>query len=176
MRRIRKWDYFGLDFKWLAENQLKTSVASSAKLAILSSSRSRKRSYIYDFAFALCFQSTRQLLISFRFISKTVTFKCCFKFPTFFFFFNLWINFGIHPAGWKIAKIIMLHKAGKPEELVGSYRPLSLTTCLGRRLEKAVADNLSNWAEAKKKFNKQQYGFRKNRSTNDNFFKIFRNS
>ena len=62
----------------------------------------------------------------------------------------------------------MLHKAGKPEDLAGSYRPLSLTSCLGKRLEKAVADNLSNWAEAK-----QQNGFRKNRSTNDNLFKLF---
>ena len=44
----------------------------------------------------------------------------------------------------------MLHKAGKPEDLVGSYRPLSLTSCLGKLLQKAVADNLSNWAEAKK--------------------------
>ena len=39
------------------------------------------------------------------------------------FFFNLCINFGIHPANWKIAKVIMLHKAGKPEDLAGSYRP-----------------------------------------------------
>ena len=60
------------------------------------------------------------------------------------FFFNLCINFGIHPSSWKIAKIIMLHKAGKLEDLVGSYRPLSLTSCLGKLLEKAVADNLSN--------------------------------
>ena len=30
------------------------------------------------------------------------------------FFFNLCINFGIHPANWKIAKVIMLHKAAKP--------------------------------------------------------------
>ena len=89
------------------------------------------------------------------------------------FFFNLCINFGIHPANWKIAKVIMLHKAGKPEDLAGSYRPLSLTSCLGKLLEKAVADNLSNWAEANKKFNKQQNGFRKNRSTNDNLFKLF---
>ena len=42
----------------------------------------------------------------------------------------------------------MLHKAGKPEDLVGSYRPLSLTSCLDKLLEKAVADNLRNWAEA----------------------------
>ena len=41
----------------------------------------------------------------------------------------------------------MLHKAGKPEDLVGTYGPLSLTFCLGKLLERAVADNLSNWAE-----------------------------
>ena len=89
------------------------------------------------------------------------------------FFFNLSINFGIHLAKWKIAKVFMLHKAGKPEDLVGSYRPLSLGSCLGKLLEKAVADNLSNWAEVNKKFNKQQNGFRKHRSTNDNLFKLF---
>ena len=67
----------------------------------------------------------------------------------------------------------MLHKAGKPEDLVGSYRPFSLTSCLSKLFEKAVADNISNWAETNKKFNKQQNGFRKNRSTNDNLFKLF---
>ena len=36
------------------------------------------------------------------------------------FFFNLCINFSIHYIYWKIAKIVMLHKAGKPEDLVGS--------------------------------------------------------
>ena len=89
------------------------------------------------------------------------------------FFLNLCINFGVHPSSWKIAKTIMLHKAGKPEDLVGSYRPLRLTSCLGKLLEKAVADNISNWAESNKKFNKQQNGFRKNRSTNHNLFKLF---
>ena len=42
------------------------------------------------------------------------------------FFFNLCINFGKHP--------VMLHKAGKPEDLAGSYRPLSFTSCLGKLL------------------------------------------
>ena len=89
------------------------------------------------------------------------------------FFFNLCINFGIHPANWKIAKVIMLHKAGKPEDLAGSYRSLSLTSCLVKLLEKAVADNLSSWAEANKKFKKQQNVFRKNRSANENLFQPF---
>ena len=70
------------------------------------------------------------------------------------FFFNLCINLDIHPAIWKIAKVIMLLEAGKPDGLVESYRPLSLTSCLGKLLEKAVVDNLSNWAVANKKFNK----------------------
>ena len=67
----------------------------------------------------------------------------------------------------------MLHKTGKPEDLAGSYRPFSLTSCLDKPLKKAVADNLSNWAEANKNFNKQQNGFRENRSTNDNLLKLF---
>ena len=67
----------------------------------------------------------------------------------------------------------MLHKAGKPEDLVRSYRPLSLTSCLGKLLVKVVTDNLSNWAEANKKFTKQQTGFRENRNTNDNLFELF---
>ena len=40
--------------------------------------------------------------------------------------------------------------------MVGSYRPLTLTSCLDKLLEKAVADNLSSWSEANKKFSKQQ--------------------
>ena len=62
----------------------------------------------------------------------------------------------------------MLHKAGKPEDLAGSYRPLSLTPYLDKRHEKAVADNISNWARAKKTFNKQKNGFMKNSSSNNN--------
>ena len=44
----------------------------------------------------------------------------------------------------------MLHKAGKPEDLAGSYRPLSLTSCVGKRLEKAVAEALAIGQKLKK--------------------------
>ena len=67
----------------------------------------------------------------------------------------------------------MPNKAGKPADLVGSYRPLNFTSCLCKLLEKAVADNLSYWEEANNKINKKQNGFRRNRSTNDNLFKHF---
>ena len=62
---------------------------------------------------------------------------------------------------------------GKPEDLAGSYRPLSRTSCFGKLLKEAVADNLSNWTEANKKFSKQQNDFRKSRGTTDNLFKLF---
>ena len=66
----------------------------------------------------------------------------------------------------------MLPKTGQPEDLVGCYRPLSLTSCLVKLLEKAVADDLSNWVETNKKFNKQQNGFRKNKGADDDLFKL----
>ena len=56
----------------------------------------------------------------------------------------------------------MLHKVGKPKDLAGSYRPLSLTSCPGQLMEKGL--------EKEKGFEK---GFRKNGSTNDNLFKLF---
>ena len=63
----------------------------------------------------------------------------------------------------------MLHKAGKPKDIVGSYGPLRpLTSCLGNLLENTVG-----WVESIYKSNRQQNGFRKNRSTNDNLFKLF---
>ena len=70
-------------------------------------------------------------------------------------------------------KAILLDKASKPENLVRSYGPLSLPSCLDKLFENAVADNLGNWAESNKNFNKQQNGFRKNRCTNDNLLKLF---
>ena len=38
----------------------------------------------------------------------------------------------------------MLYKAVIPEDLVGSYRSPSLTYCIGKLVEIAVANNLSN--------------------------------
>ena len=58
----------------------------------------------------------------------------------------------------------MLHKAGKPKDLVGSYRPFSLSSYLSKLLEKAVGDNLS-------KFSRKRNDFRKNGDTNDKCLK-----
>ena len=67
----------------------------------------------------------------------------------------------------------MLHKAGKPKILVGSYRLLSFKSYLSKFFEKAIADNFSDSEESNKKLNIQQKGFKKSSSTNDNIFILF---
>ena len=66
----------------------------------------------------------------------------------------------------------MLHKTGKPKNKALSYRPLSITSCIGKILEKLLTNRIKSWAENNNIFNLQQNGFRKNRYTNDNLFKL----
>jgi hypothetical protein len=40
------------------------------------------------------------------------------------------------PDSWKIAVIIPIHKQDKPANDPDSYRPISLTSCLGKVMEK----------------------------------------
>ena len=66
----------------------------------------------------------------------------------------------------------MLHKTGKPKNKALSYRPLSITSCIGKILEKLLTNRIKSWAENNNIFNLQQNGFRKNRYTNDDLFKL----
>ena len=59
----------------------------------------------------------------------------------------------------------MLHKTGKPKNKALSYRPLSITSCIGKILEKLLTNRIKSWAENNNIFNLQQNGFRKNKFT-----------
>ena len=50
--------------------------------------------------------------------------------------FNSSLYHGYYPKVFKKSLITMLHKPGKPKSEITSYRPLSLTSCLGKILEK----------------------------------------
>ena len=52
------------------------------------------------------------------------------------FFFNLCIDFRMHPVNLKIAKVIMSYKDSKPKYLVGNYKLLSISSCLGKLLKR----------------------------------------
>ena len=66
----------------------------------------------------------------------------------------------------------MLHKPGKPKSEKKSYRPLSLTSYLGKIREKIITNRVKDWCNENDIVNKKQSGFRSKRNTNDNLFKL----
>ena len=50
---------------------------------------------------------------------------------------------GTIPVGWKHAFVVPIHKHGKPRKELGSYRPISLTSHLGKVYEGVI----NNWLE-----------------------------
>lgn len=77
-----------------------------------------------------------------------------------------------YPKIFKKAAITLVHKSGKPKSEVKSYRPISLLSCLGKSIEKAITNLIYNWAEENNIINVDQSGFRKKRSTNDHLLKF----
>ena len=76
------------------------------------------------------------------------------------------------PQQWRTAVIKPLLKEGKDPKSPGSWRPIALTACLGKTLEKIVADRMSAYMEENNLLNENQAGFRRNRSTTDQVLKL----
>jgi hypothetical protein len=76
------------------------------------------------------------------------------------------------PETWKLAIVIPLLKAGKPADSSSSYRPISLTSCLGKVFERIVTACLTWFVESKSIIGPEQAGFRKNRCTSGHLIKI----
>ena len=86
--------------------------------------------------------------------------------------FNYSITNSIIPKAWKTAKIIMIHKPGKKESNIASYRPISLLSNIGKLLEKIINSRLVNYLEENNLISIHQSGFRKNRSTKDHIIRL----
>ena len=74
---------------------------------------------------------------------------------------------GIVPEVWKEATILPIHKKGKDKKKATSYRPISLTSCVGKLLERLINNRLTWHLESKGHINAEQAAFRQNRSTED---------
>uniref|UniRef100_A0A3B5QKI5 Reverse transcriptase domain-containing protein n=1 Tax=Xiphophorus maculatus TaxID=8083 RepID=A0A3B5QKI5_XIPMA len=74
---------------------------------------------------------------------------------------------GTLPDKWKESIIIPICKPGKDPQLTESYRPIALTSCVGKVMERMVNNRLIYFLESREKIKKYQYGFRKGRSTTD---------
>jgi hypothetical protein len=78
------------------------------------------------------------------------------------------IRTGYHPCTWKTAKGILLRKQGKPTYSVAkAYRVISLLSCLGKVVERAVATWIASYCESKDIFHRGQFGCRRARGTSD---------
>ena len=76
------------------------------------------------------------------------------------------------PQIWRLAHIIPLLKAGKPASDLASYRPISLTSCIVKALERMVNDRLYYLAESQGWFHPAQAGFRKGRGCDDQIARV----
>ena len=82
-------------------------------------------------------------------------------------FFNLCLSQSEIPDDWKVSKVTMIPKK-KISSDPSNYRPISVTSCLGKVLERIITNRLYLFLTKKGFLCKQQSGFRKNRRTADN--------
>ena len=81
--------------------------------------------------------------------------------------FNTSWKTGLIPSIWKKAILIPILKAGKPRNKGNSYRPISLTSCMCKLMERMVNKRLTWYLERNKILMDEQAGFRQFRSTED---------
>ena len=81
--------------------------------------------------------------------------------------FNSSFSLAHCPRIWRVATIIPLLKAGKSPSEIVFFRPISLTSCVVRLLERILANCLYCIVETNNMFGRFQAGFHKGRSCED---------
>ena len=81
---------------------------------------------------------------------------------------------GIFPDKLKIAKILPIHKGGA-KNISTNYRPISLLPILGKVLEKVIASRFLKFINKHNILTQNQFGFRKNRSTELAIIEVYNN-
>lgn len=80
---------------------------------------------------------------------------------------KIWMS-GRLPKEWKTSTIIPIKKPGKDQRYATNYRPISLTNCLCKLLERIINSRLKWLLETHNVFGTHQSAFRQYRSTLDN--------
>lgn len=78
----------------------------------------------------------------------------------------------IIPEAWKTQCVIPILKPDKPPEQANSYRPISLSSCLGKIFENMIKTRLDWYVESNSIIPLVQYGFRRGRSCTDSFISL----
>lgn len=77
---------------------------------------------------------------------------------------NLTLSDGIFPEELKIARVTPIHKGGDKGQF-SNYRPISILTVFSKIYEHVIYDRLVTFFNTHKVITKSQYGFQKNKST-----------
>ena len=86
--------------------------------------------------------------------------------------FNYIWTTGKFPEDWTLATIIPIPKPGKDPAEPNSYRPIALTSCLCKTLERMINKRLTWFLESNNHISRFQSGFRSDRSTTDNLVRL----
>lgn len=86
--------------------------------------------------------------------------------------FNKTWKEGSLPKAWKLATITPILKKGKTANNPKSYRPISLTSCLGKLCERIMNSRLYWWLESSGLITQFQAGFRRKSRTEDQLFRL----
>ena len=79
---------------------------------------------------------------------------------------------GKFPEDWHKAVIIPIPKPGKDKTEAANYRPIALTSCICKTMERMINDRLVWFLESNNLISGNQAGFRKNYSTNDHLVRL----
>ena len=86
--------------------------------------------------------------------------------------FNYIWTTGKFPEDWIYATIIPISKPGKDPAEPSYYRPIALTSCLCKTLERMINKRLTWFLESNNHISRFQSGFRSDRSTTDNLVRL----
>ena len=86
-------------------------------------------------------------------------------------FNHIWES-GNFPQSWREATIIPIPKPGKDHTNPNNYRPIALTSCVCKTLERMINTRLVWYLESNNLITNIQNGFRKNRCTNDHLVRL----
>ena len=84
---------------------------------------------------------------------------------------SIWATGNI-PKSWKEATVIPIPKPDKDHTDPSNYRPIALTSCVCKTMERMINDRLTRFLESNNIITNFQSGFRHQRSTNDHLVRL----
>jgi hypothetical protein len=78
----------------------------------------------------------------------------------------------LYPTQWQTATVLAFLKPGKLPSATSSYRPIALTSCVGKILEKMVNNRLIQHLESQQIISSVEYGFRPLKGTSEALIRL----